>query len=139
MQQNPRYGYFPRWPQEGDDWLHPEDTHMARKVLPSYCIWRRESTTSEYDRMTYGTLSLRVLPAMWVEVKSEGIDVNDWVEVKSRLQQNTYRIARVREVRWDLHASAIRYQVESQGMLIPSAFGRADLRLLRSPPIPQTD
>ena len=139
MKQNPRYGYFPRWPQDGDAWLHPEDTPRAREVLPSYCIWRRETTTSQYDRMTYGALSLRVLPTMWVEVSGEGIEVNDWVEVKSRLQQNTHRISRVREIQWNHYASAIRYQVECQGMLIANTFCRADLRLLHSPPIPRTD
>lgn len=135
MQPNPRYGYFPWWPQDGDDWIHPEDIEVARRVLPSWRIWRREVTRSRYDLLTYGNLHIRILPALWVEVIGEGIEVGDWVEVKSRLQQNTYRVAKVREVLWDEHASAVRYQVDVTQLQLPNSFARQDLRRLSTPPI----
>ena len=128
MKLDPRYGYYPRWPQDGDDWVHPDDVSFARGAIPSWRIWRREAMEDAYDVLTYGELRIRVLPALWIGVAGEGINIGDWVEVKSRMQQNTYRIARIREMQWSTHESLIRYQVEARHFLVPSGFTRDDLR-----------
>ena len=86
----------------------------------------------------YGDVQLRVMPALWVVVEGEGIEMGDWVEVLSRMQKNEYRIAKVCEMVWDERQNAIRYQVEKPVRYpIPTAYYRADLRPVKpieSPP-----
>ena len=38
----PKYGYYPRWPEDGDAWVHPEDAALAKALLPSPRVFRRD-------------------------------------------------------------------------------------------------
>ncbi len=128
IQQPPRYGYFPRWPEDGYDWIHPEDVNVARGMIPSMRIWRRESTSGPLVVLHYGESRVRVRRALWVEVEPEGIEIGDTVEVLSRMRKNTYRIVTVCEMLWDPQARSITYRVQSRHRRLPNAYRREDLR-----------
>ena len=128
MKTDPRYGYYARWPEDGDAWVHPEDVSLARTLIPSDRIWRRDDLDGPFMQLTYGDICLRVQPTLWVEVDSEGLEIGDWVEVKSRVGKNTYQIAKLCEMLWDEHARRIRYRVEGRGQVVPIDFEREDLR-----------
>jgi hypothetical protein len=132
----PRYGYYPWWPVDGDNWVHPEDIERTRALIPSLRVWRRQGIRGPFVLLHYGPLRLRVRPTLWIEVSSEGLEVGDWVEVCSRMMRNTYRIARIGEMIWDERARSIRYQVHQRGQLLPAWLTRADLRPVEpiSPP-----
>ena len=128
MKTDPRYGYYARWPEDGDAWVHPEDVSLARTLIPSDRIWRRDDLDGPFMQLTYGDICLRVQPTLWVEVDSEGLEIGDWVEVKSRVGKNAYQIAKLCDMLWGEHSSRIRYRVERRGQVVPIDFEREDLR-----------
>jgi len=133
--EEPRYGYFPWWPEDGDAWLHPEDVELARTLIPSDRVFRRERTDSEeYDRLIYGDLTLRVKHALWKEVRGEGYEIGQWVEVLSRGMQNTPQTAIIREIHWDSKQRALRYQVRHNDDLVPNFYTAEDLRPVEPTP-----
>jgi len=107
---DPRYGYYPWWPENGNDWVHPEDVELARQRIPSMRIYRRDGEIGDFMVLHYGDERLRVLRTLWQEVTSEGFEIGDWVEVLSRGFRNTPRTGTIREMLWDVPSRAIRYQ-----------------------------
>jgi hypothetical protein len=128
LKTDPRYGYFPRWPQNGNEWLHPQDVAVARAIIPSGRIFRRDGTSGRYAVLHYGAVTLRVLPALWQEVTPEGLEIGDWVEVISRGLANEPRTGTIREVLWDDDSQMIRYQILDNGQPIEQLYAREDLQ-----------
>ena len=83
MKTDPKYGYYPWWPEDGDAWLHPEDVELGRSLIPSYRIFRRDGSEGPFGWLHYGEVRLRVKPTLWKEVSPEGFEIGDWVEVLS--------------------------------------------------------
>jgi hypothetical protein len=123
----PKYGYYPRWPEDGDDWLHPEDVALARSQFPSQRIWRRDGKAGALHVIRYGPLSLRVRSALWIEVARPDFEIGDWVEVRTRLMRNEPHTGRVTEVMWDDHQSCIVYHIQENDRPIPSVYTADDL------------
>lgn len=128
LKTDPKWGYFPWWPEDGDAWVHPDDVSLARAMIPSQRVFRREGTTGEYVVMHYGDVRLRVRPTLWQEVPHEGFDLGDWVEVLSRGMRNEPRVGVIREMLWDERAGAMRYQIADAGQPIEHFYAREDLR-----------
>ncbi len=128
MNVEPRFGYYPWWPEDGNDWLHPEDVELARQCIPSMRIFCREGEQGPFVVLRYGELRLRVMRTLWKEVGWEGFCLGDWVEVLSRGKRNTPRTATIREMLWDVPSRAIRYQVVEGDQPIANLFAAEDLR-----------
>ncbi len=128
LKTDPKYGYFPWWPEEGDDWFHPADLAAARAIIPSGRIFRRDGNDGEYQLMRYGAVTLRVKPTLWQEVEPEGFEIGDWVEVLSRGLANEPRTGTIAEIAWDDHAGEIRYQIVENGKRIETLYARDDLK-----------
>ena len=128
LKTDPKYGYFPRWPQDGDAWVHPEDVDVVRSMIPSGRVFRRDGTAGRYAVLHYGDVQLRVLPALWQEVQPEGLEIGDWVEVVSRGMLNEPRTGAIREVLWDDDSRALRYQILENGQPIEKLYAREDLQ-----------
>lgn len=124
----PKYGYFPRWPEDGDAWVHPEDAALARSLLPSPRVFRRDGEFAPFAVLHYGDIRLRVKPAMWQEVAWEGFELGDWVEVLSRGMQHTSRTGVICEMEFDVRNSALRYQIREVDQQIPTWYAASDLR-----------
>ena len=132
MKEEPRYGYYPWWPEDGNDWLHPKDVELARQILPSTRVFRREGQQGPFVELHYGELRLRVRHTLWQEVSSEGFEIGDWIEVLSRGQRNTLRTAKIREIRWDVRSRALCYQVQENDLPIAKLYSAEDLRHVES-------
>ncbi len=128
MQQQPRYGYYPWWPEDGDAWLHPEDVAQARKMIPSWRVFRRAGEQPPYVVLHYGAVRLRVLRTLWQEVTPEGFEIGDWVEVLSRGLRNTPCTGVIQDLLWDPDSRCLRYLVREQDKLLTKPFARDDLR-----------
>jgi hypothetical protein len=128
LKTDPKYGYFPHWPQDGDDWLHPEDVAIARTMIPSSRVFRRDGVADEYSVLHYGEVRLRARPALWKEVEPEGMEIGDWVEVISRGLLNEPRTGTIREILWDENERAIRYQILDAGQPIDTLYACEDLK-----------
>lgn len=123
-----RYGHFPWWPEDGDDWIHPDDFEIAKREVPGQKIWRADDSDGEWMVLHYGEQTLRVRPNLWVEVESEGLEIGDWVEVLSQMMKNEYRIGTICDMLWDEAHKAIRYRIECAGDRIPKLYARRELR-----------
>ena len=128
LKTDPKYGVFSRWPEDGDDWLHPDDIATARTMIPSQRVFRRDGNEDGYDLLHYGKVRLRIRRSLWLEVRPEGFDIGDWVEVKSSGQQQTPRTGVIREMLFNHHSKRIEYQVEERDMPIETHFHAEDLR-----------
>ena len=128
LKTDPKHGIYPWWPEDGDDWLHPEDVVTARRMIPSDRVFRRDGSDGPYVLLHYGDVRLRVLRTLWIAVQWEGLDVGDWVEVMSRGSKNEFRTGRVREMLWHAKSGTIRYQISQAGTPIETLFTREDLR-----------
>lgn len=128
LKEEPRYGYYPWWPEDGNDWLHPEDVELARQLIPSQRVFRRDGTSGQFLILHYGELKLRVLRTLWKEVDCEGFEIDDWVEVLSRGHRNTPRTATIREMHWDNKQRALTYLVQENDKPIAKQYYAEDLR-----------
>lgn len=128
LKTDPKYGCFPWWPVDGDDWIHPDDVAQARAMIPSERVFRRDGSEAEYLLLHYGDVTLRVRRTLWQEVEPEGFEIGDWVEVRTRGMQNEPRIGTIVEMLWDKQAGALRYQIEDDDQVIDHRYSRDDLR-----------
>lgn len=129
----PRYGYYPWWPEDGDGWLHPEDVEQARQMIPSLRIFRRDGGRGPYVVLHYGQIRLRVKRTLWQEIDAVAFEMGDWVEVRSRGSQNQPRTGTIREIVWNQRARQPRYQILDAGTPIPNYFTAEDLRHVEPP------
>jgi hypothetical protein len=123
-----KYGYFPRWPEDGDAWVHPEDVAQARAVIPSNRVFRRDGNHGVFHRLYYGPVVIRTRPALWQEVAYEGFDIGDWVEVLSRGMRNEPHTGIIREMLWHDRLRGVCYQIVESDNLIPDLYTRDDIR-----------
>lgn len=121
LKTDPKYGYYPWWPENGNDWVYPEDVELARRLIPSPRVWRRDGAAGELIVLTYGELTLRVRRSLWRELRWEGFDLGDMVEVRTRGMQNEHRTGAICEMLWDEHAGRIFYQLHSPDEEIENA------------------
>ncbi len=135
LKTDPKYGYFPWWPEDGDDWVHPEDVATARSMIPSDRVFRRDGMRGPFVVLHYGEVKLRVRPTLWQEAPPPEFEIGDWVEVLSRGQQHLPRTGFIREILWDDFAKELRYQIQEAGQLIEPRYAREDLQFVeRIPP-----
>ena len=86
----PKHG-FCLWPEDGEDWIHPNDLEVARSLIPSKRVFRKEDCFDPilknlgYVEYSYGDRSFRGLPTLWYEVSSNGYELGDSVELKLSL------------------------------------------------------
>ncbi|MGL4514065.1 MAG: DUF6960 family protein [Lacipirellulaceae bacterium] len=130
---DPKHGYYPWWPEDGDAWVHPEDVALARRTIPGPRVWRRDGVvpaeSGEYVVLHYGADRLRVRRTLWREAPFEGFSIGDWVEVRPRGLKNEPHTGHVREVWWDDHEQAVRYWITTaDGTALERAFEADDLK-----------
>ncbi len=123
----PAYGCFPRWPEEGTSWIHPDDVDTALALIPSDRIFRREWSGGEYSRLVYGQQVIRAKPTMWQIVEPGRFHVGDEVEIRSQMGKRLPGLAIVREALWNPHAGAVQYELEQREMILPLLFEDHDL------------
>jgi len=128
LKTDPKYGCFPWWPEDGNDWVHPEDVAQARAMIPSGRVFRRDGTDGEFLLMHYGDITLRVRRTLWQEVEHEGFELGDWVEVLSRGLRNEPRTGVIREILWDERTNVIHYLIAENDVPINEPLTRDDLR-----------
>lgn len=133
LKADPKYGYFPWWPEDGDAWVHPEDVATARAMIPSNRVFCRDGMSGQYHVIRYGDITLRVRQKMWQEVEAEGLAIGDWVEVQTRGMRNAPRTGLIREMLWEEQAKELRYQLSEAGKPIEKLFAREDLKRVEPP------
>ena len=128
LKTDPKYGYYPWWPQDGNDWVHPEDIDLARKMIPSQRVFRRDEAGGAWVVLRYGDVRLRVRRTLWEEVEPEGFEIGDVVEVRSRGMKNEPRTGVITEMLWDEHEGELCYQIMDRDHIVETLYARNDLK-----------
>ncbi|MGI9457359.1 MAG: DUF6960 family protein [Aeoliella sp.] len=128
LKTDPKYGYYPWWPEDGDDWVHPEDVSLARSLIPSPRVFRRDGQEGPFILMQYGQHCLRVRRTLWRELRWEGFDIGDLVEVRPRGMKNEHRTGSIRDVLWDDHKGVMHYRLEDAGHPVETHYTTDDLK-----------
>lgn len=130
----PDYGCILRWPEEGTDWIHPEDRELAERWLPSHRVFRRERFDGEYYHLWYGSIELRIKPCLWWRVVPEEIEINDQVEVLSQLGKVDPLIGQVCEKLYDPHQGRIYYLLRHREVQLTREYFYHELQRLNMRP-----
>jgi hypothetical protein len=128
LKRPPLHAVLLRWPRDGEGWIHPEDRCLAQNLLPSDRVFRCEGTEGPYNVLTYGHRVLRIEPVLWIEIRNEGLQIGDQVEVLSRMGKNWPRVGFIREMRWRESRRQIAYQISARTGAIPTWYTADDLR-----------
>lgn len=123
------------WPQDGVEWIHPDDVALVEAWIPSTRVFRRHGFNGEYYRLQYGEQTVRVKPSMWRRVDEEGFSVGDHVEIQSHFYENEPGLGIIKEMRFEKSSNRILYSIESREMPLPRCFVAADLVQLTSRPL----
>ena len=126
----PDYGCFPRWPEDGDDFIHPDDRDLASRCIPSERVLRRDQFDGTYYHYSYGLLHFRLRPAMWLKVRVDGIDIGDEVETVGMSLERELFVATVWGMYWVARKGCILYRLKRGDMAVPRLYALKDLRLL---------
>ncbi len=124
----PDWGIYARWPADGEAWVHPDDRELARRLLPSRRIWRRNRWDGQYYWLQYGPAILRVQPTMWRRVPDCDLDVGQQVELLERHGKNDRGIYRIAELLHSDSSGSLEILLTRGTLAIARAFSRADLR-----------
>ncbi|MEM9644846.1 MAG: hypothetical protein AAF989_07620 [Planctomycetota bacterium] len=126
----PEYGIFPRWPEDGQSFVHPSDVAIVRRCIPSERVFRRDSFDGTYYQYQYGTTRFRLRPCMWLKVSIDGIDVGDQVETIGQGLERELFVATV----WGMHfvrrKGRIVYRLRRGNQLVPNLYTAEHLRLI---------
>ncbi|MDH3717669.1 MAG: hypothetical protein OES79_06055 [Planctomycetota bacterium] len=128
MQQSPAYGVYPWWPENGHQWIHPEDIEVVDGLIPGARVFRRDGRLPKYVVMSYGDMRFRIRPTLWHQVQPVEFDIGDQVEIRSRMGKNLPGLAVICEMTWQREQGTIYYHLRQRGMRIPRRFTAADLR-----------
>jgi len=127
----PDYGCFPRWPEDGDDFIHPDDRSLAARCIPSERVLRRDQFDGTYYHYSYGRLRFRLRPAMWLKVSVDGIDIGDKVETVGMSLERELFVATVWGMYWVARKGCVLYRLKRGDTAVPRLYSARDLRLLR--------
>lgn len=130
----PKHG-FCLWPEDGADWIHPNDLEVARSLIPSKRIFRKEYTADPihdglgYVVYVYGAKYFRGQQTLWHEVETDGYEIGDTVEIKSAYGRHRPIIADIDGMFWNRHHQSIEYELVKNNVPQPGRFVAEQFRL----------
>jgi hypothetical protein len=128
--QLPDYGCFLRWPTDGQGFIHPDDVSVVTRLIPSPRVFKRISFDGTYYHFVYGSKQFRLRPAMWLAVKTEGIEIGDRVETVGVGFERDRFVATVWGMYYVTRKGCILYRLRRGDQVIPSLFAGDQIRLL---------
>ncbi|MFK8111724.1 MAG: hypothetical protein AB8B91_05965 [Rubripirellula sp.] len=126
----PDYGCIPRWPQDGQAFIHPDDLAVASRCFPSERVFRRDRFDGEYYHYSYGEIVFRLRPSLWLKVKTDGIDIGDQVETLGVAMERELFVAEVWGMYFVRRKGCILYRLRRGSTMVPRLYTCQQLRLL---------
>lgn len=126
---------FCLWPDEGADWIHPQDLETATSLLPSKRIFQKTDCLDPvlgqlgYCQFQYGEISFRGLPTLWRELRSDGYEVGDTIELKSDNGRLRPLICDISGMFWSQKLQLIEYSLVRNGLPLPRKYVATDFRM----------
>ncbi len=126
----PDYGCFPRWPENGQSFIHPQDVSTATQLIPSERVFKRFAFDDVYYHFAYGRHRFRLRPAMWLSVTYEGIDIGDQVETTGLAMNQEQFIATVWGMYYVARKGCILYRLRRGERVVPHLFASHQIKNL---------
>ena len=130
MQTFPQYGCFLRWPQDGQGFIHPDDVPSATRCIPSPRVLRRDLFDDVYYHYRYGRMRFRLKPCLWLQIKSDGIDIGDSVETIGIGMERELFVAEVWGMYYVSRKGCILYRLRRADTVVPRLYAAHQLRML---------
>lgn len=127
----PDWGCYPSWPGKDEEWIFVDDRPVAKRLIPSRRVFRRERWDGSYYWLYYGPRSVRVQPTMWVRCPSCDLEVGEQVELLQMSGENDAGIYRIREITLSKTGDACEFWLRRGEMPIEKSFPRTHLRPLK--------
>ncbi len=126
----PDYGCIPRWPGDGQSFIHPDDVAIATRLFPSERVFRRDRFDGVYYHYSYGPIRFRLRPSMWLKVQPDGIDIGDEVETVGVGLERELFVGHVFGMYFIRRKGQILYRLRKAGVLVPRLYPANQMRLL---------
>lgn len=128
--QLPDYGCLARWPQDGSGFIHPADVQTVRRLFPSKRVFRRDTFDGEFYLCSYGELSFRLRPCLWLPVRNDGLDIGDRVETTGVGMVHDLFVGTIISMHFVRREDCIMYGLQRGNMLHTHPYRASSLRLL---------
>lgn len=121
LKRPPKHGVCLWWSDRQPSWIHPDDVEMADVMVPGNRVFHRKECENFADRelgfsqFEYGDMKFRALPAIWLELKSAGYELGDFVQVKSQYGKRERMVATISEIKWSTLHQRIEYVLAAGG------------------------
>ncbi len=121
LKRPPKHGVCLWWSDRQPSWIHPEDEEMADAMVPGDRVFRRDECENYSDRelgysqFEYGDMKFRALPAIWLELKTAGYELGDFVQIKSQYGKRESMVATISEIKWNRLHRRIEYVLTAGG------------------------
>lgn len=126
----PDYGCFLRWPENGHGFIHPDDVPTVTRLIPSPRVLKRISFDGVYYHYAYGRIRFRLRPAMWIAIRSEGIEIGDQVETVGLGLERDRFVATVWGMYYVQRKGCILYRLRRTDQVVPKLYSGDQLRVL---------
>lgn len=126
----PDCGVYLQWPEEGTDWIHPEDVELVRSWIPSNRIFFRYGFDGTYYQLSYGERTVRVKPTLWLKLEDDGLRIGDSVEVLSVNLEREPMVATILTKRYEVETQKIGYTLLHRELPLDRTYYADELRLL---------
>ncbi|UUO06191.1 hypothetical protein M4951_22900 [Blastopirellula sp. J2-11] len=100
------YVMLSRWPQDGDDWIHPDDRNLAAGLIPSDRIFRRELQPDGYYELAYGPRKIRIRPVLAEEAPRPAFEIGQVVKLKLAFEGDQSEVGRIYAIRYSQYYDA---------------------------------
>lgn len=134
LKRQSKSGVYLWWSDDVPDWVHPDDHDIVASMVPGKRIFTRLECESPEDReqgyslLRYGEIEFRALPTIWLEVETEGYEVGDLVEIKSRYGKLRPGIATIVDITWNQPRRCVQYFLAKNERRLARAFEFADIQ-----------
>jgi hypothetical protein len=119
------WGVFPWNPEHGQQHIHADDIALAKKYLPSFCVFECTGESGEYITLQYKDLALRVKPNLFKKVTSPISVIGDNVRILSGSSQG--KEAKVENLTWHFKNSEVMYSLKIDGKLSSRQYTSIDI------------
>ena len=126
----PDWGSYLHWPENGNDWIHPEDVDLVQSWIPSNRVFYRYEFDGTYYHLKYGERSIRVKPSLWTKVPNEDLHIGDAIEVRNMNMERDPIVATIIEKRFEVEMQRIGYNLLHRELPVDRVYHAEELRSL---------
>ncbi|GAB5403802.1 MAG: hypothetical protein Aurels2KO_20330 [Aureliella sp.] len=124
----PDWGVYLRWPEDGNEWIHPEDVTLATQLIPSRRVFKRTKWDSGFYHLLYGEHFLRVRPSMWTQVPGVDLELGQQVELLAQFGKHDPGVFRIEDILYDNEKHRIEFALNRGEIVLESLFSRSDIK-----------